>query len=274
MSESRSRKNPREMHRFKSIDEFIILEEIGKGGYGVVNLVEHKETQKKYALKSAFKFKKGKNKSKRTYMEIRVLQKLRHPNVVKLHGWFEDSEIIYLVLEYMSGKDLGKFFKGQSPDRRTIKKIAKQLIQSLIYIHKKKVIHRDIKLGNILIDDDFNIKLTDFGLCALKRNEYDMFNSHLGTARFISPEMISGYDYNESCDVWSLGVVLFKLLTGDHPFNGSSKESIFNRIENKSIKWYRYNLERSEVSLLKKLLRKDPDERMELEDVLHHPFFD
>ena len=272
MSHSSSYHKPKEMRRFKSIDEFIILEEIGKGGYGVVSLVQHKSTRKKYALKSAFRYKKGKDKSKRTYMEIRVLQKLRHPNVVKLYGWFEDEEVIYLVLEYVSGKDLGKYFRDRLPEKSTVKKITKQLVKALMYMHRKKVIHRDIKLGNILIDENLDIKVTDFGLCALKRDTYDMFNSHLGTARFISPEMILGDEYNESCDVWSLGIVLFKLLTGEHPFNGSTKESIFNRIERKPIRWNKYNLERDEINLLKKLLRKEPDKRIELEDVVHHHF--
>lgn len=273
-SKSSSHRLPRTMSKFKSVDEFIFIEEIGKGGYGIVNLVEHKETRKKYALKGAFKYKEGKDKTKRTYMEVRVLQKLRHQNVVKLYGWFEDEEVIYLVLEYIPGKDLGKFFKDKSPDRRTVKKIGKQVVKALMYIHRKNVIHRDLKLGNILIDNDLNIKITDFGLCALKQDEFDTFSSNLGTARFISPEMISGYSYNESCDVWSLGVVLFKLLTGKHPFNGSSKKSIFNRIEGQSIRWYKYELKRDEASLLKKLLRKDPYQRIELEDVIYHPFFE
>ncbi len=271
-SKSNSHHKPKDMHNFKNIDEFIIIEEIGKGGYGIVNLVEHKNTKKKYAIKSAFRYKKGKDKTARTYLEIKVLQKLRHPNVVKIFGWFEDDEAIHLVLEYISGKDLGKYFRHKTPDKQTIKKIGKQLVMALIYIHKKKVIHRDIKLGNILIDDDLNIKLTDFGLCAMKRHNFDMFNSHLGTAKFISPEMISGYDYNESCDVWSLGIVIFKLLTGKHPFNGSSKDSIFNRIENKIVRWNEYDLERDEINLLKKLLTKNPDKRIELEDVIHHHF--
>lgn len=267
------RRKPKPMDNFKSLDEFVIKEELGKGGYSYVHLAEHKDTGKQYALKCGFRTKNGKDRSKRTYMEIKVLQKLNHKHIIKLHGWFEDADNIYLVLELVPHKDIKKFFMGKTPDKSLVKRIISQLVETLIYIHKKRVIHRDLKLENILIDDNLNIKLIDFGLCAVKKDKYDMFDSMLGTLRYTSPEMIGDDKYNESVDCWSVGIILFKLLTGSYPFNGEDKEAIFKRIKYRKIKWYKYNLERDEISLIRKLLKKDPEDRIELEYVLDHHFF-
>ena len=118
-----------------------------------------------------------------------------------------------------------------------------------------------------------NIKLTDFGLCAIKTDEYDMLSGCMGTVRYTAPEMIIGEGYNESIDIWGIGVVLFMLLTGSYPIDGSSKSKIFRRIKEKNIHYSKYDLNRKEVKLLKSLLQKDPDDRIEIEDILDDPFF-
>ena len=267
---SSSTKN--EKQRFKSIEEFNIIERLGSGGYSVVYLVQNKKSGRKYALKCADRFKKGKDRSERTYTEIKVLEKLKHKNIIRLKGWFEDKNTVYLVLEYISGKDCSKFFKHTLPDKTQIKYIMKQLIEAVLYTHSKNIAHRDIKLENILIDENFNIKLTDFGLCGIKKNKYDMFDTSLGTVRYTAPELLDG-SYNESIDIWGIGVILFMLLTGGFPFDGSSKSKIFLRIKEKNIHYSKYNLERKEIKLLKALLQKDPDNRIEIEDILNDPFF-
>lgn len=259
--------------RFKSIDEFNILDVLGRGGYSVVHLVEHKKTGRKYALKCAARYKKGRDRSERTYTEIKVLQKLKHPNIIRLKGYFEDDETIYLVLEYISGKDCSKFFKRNLPTKMQVKTIIRQLVESVMYIHKQGIVHRDIKLENILIDKNFNIRLTDFGLCAIKETQYDMMHETLGTLRYTAPELIKGEGYNDSVDVWGIGVVLFMLLTGEYPFNGSNKTSIFRRIQEKRIHYSQYKLEKKELHLLKHLLQKDPEKRIEIEEILDEDFF-
>jgi len=260
--------------RFRSINEFEILEELGKGGYSIVYLVEHKKTKRRYALKSAMKFKNEKNRSQRTYMEIDVLRKLKHSNIIQIKGWFEDDQTIYLVLEYIPGKDCSKFFKIQLPTKDQTVHIIRQLVEAIMFIHNKGIIHRDIKLENILIDDKFNIKLTDFGLCAIKENEYDMLQDSVGTVRYTAPELLKGDGYNESIDIWAIGIILFMLLTGIHPFDGKHKESIFNRIKTKNLHFSRYNLRKEEKDLLKLLLEKDPNKRIEIEEILEHSFFE
>jgi len=261
-------------HRFKNFDEFVIIEELGKGGYSIVYLVEHKKSGKRYAIKCAKRIKKGKDKSNRTLAEIKVLRKIKHPNIIRLKGWFEDKETIYLVLEYCPGKDMSVFFKNKLPSLKDVNKIMLQLVNALKYCHDNNIIHRDIKLENILIDEKLNIKLTDFGLCAIKEDDMEIFTGQVGTVRYTSPELLTGDGYNESIDVWDIGIVLFMLLTGKYPFDGKKKDKIFKRIQYKNINYNKYDIHSIYKRYLKRLLIKDPYDRAELEDIIEGKWFE
>jgi serine/threonine protein kinase len=110
-------------------------------------------------------------------------------------------------------------------------------------------------------------------LCAVKESEFDLLHDTLGTLRYTAPELIKGEGYNESVDIWGLGVIFFMLLTGEFPFNGSSKESIFRRIQEKTLHFSKFGLSKNEISLLKSMLSKDPEDRIEIEDLLQHEYF-
>lgn len=273
MSRSHPEKYRHNNREFSSIDDFEIIDKLGKGGYSVVYLVKHKSTGKKYALKCAMKFKKGKDRSERTRQEIEVLSDLRHRRIIRLKGWFEDDDNIYLVLQYLSGGDLSKYFRQDLPDKETTIKIMTQIINAVKYCHRKGIIHRDIKLDNILINKRMNIKLTDFGLCAIRSNNHEYFYDEVGTARYTAPELLSKEGYDESIDVWGIGVILFLLLTGKYPFDGSKRKSIFRRIRKKRLDYDKYNLEDDEVHLLKRLLCKNPRYRIQLDDITDAPWF-
>lgn len=259
---------------FSSPDEFEFINEIGKGGYSVVYLVKHIRTQKKYALKCAMKFKKGKDRTKRTRQEIEVLENLKHRGIIRLKGWFEDEDNIYLVLQYISGRDLSKYFKTELPSKQTTASIIYQIVRALKYCHHKNIIHRDIKLENVLIDHRMKIRITDFGLCGIKSHSNHNFKDEVGTPRYTAPELLKGEGYNESVDVWGIGVILFMLLTGKYPFDGSKRKSIFKRILNKQIDYSQYNLSNDEIHLLKRLLCKNPRYRIKLQDITKHQWFE
>lgn len=267
-----------EYYRFKGLEEFTIMEEIGKGGYSKVYLVENKKTKRQYAMKACFKVKDGKDRSERTRTEIKVLKKLKHPHIIRLKGYFEDSENIYLILEYISGKDCSKFFKNRLPDREEVKKIIRQLVEAVRYCHDHGIVHRDLKLENLLITSKGDIKLTDFGLAAIKNHEFEMMTGTMGTVRYTAPEMIRGDGYNDSVDIWGIGIILFALLTGRYPFDTTQRENtkkiIFERIKDKNIHYSRYNLDRKDIKMLKQLLQKRPEDRIEIEYILEQPFFD
>lgn len=260
--------------RFYSVDDFETIRELGKGGYSVVYLVRHKETGKKYALKCAMKFKDNKDRSKRLRQEIEVLKDLRHRGTIRLRGWFEDEDNIYMVLQYISGGDLHKFFKKQLPSRDVVADIIHQIVRSLHYCHRKGIIHRDIKLDNILIDSKMRIRITDFGLCAIKDNDTEHFFEKVGTTRYTAPEMLNGKGYDESVDVWAIGIIFFLLLTGEYPFDDSERKYIFRRIKKEHINYTYYNLSKDEIHLLKRLLCKDPRYRIKLDDIVQHSWFE
>jgi len=272
MSRSRSRSRRNYTEEFSCLEDFDIIKELGKGGYSVVYLVQHIDTGKRYALKCAMKMKKGKDRTKRLRQEITALEDLNHKRIIGLRGWFEDDEQIYLVLQYISGRDLSKFFKKQLPSRKTTADIILQIIDALKYCHDNNIIHRDMKLENILITKDLKIKLTDFGLCGVKSGN-KLFYDEVGTARYTAPELLLKKGYDESIDVWGIGVILFMLLTGKYPFDGSCKESIFKRILHKNIDYSKYNLNTDEIHLLKRLLCKDPRYRIQLDDISKHQWF-
>lgn len=273
MSRSRSRSKKNHTEEFSCLEDFDIIRELGKGGYSVVYLVQHRGTGKRYALKCAMKRKKNRDRTKRLRQEIDVLEDLNHRCIIGLRGWFEDDEQIYLVLQYISGRDLSKFFKKQLPSRKTTVEIILQVIDALKYCHENNIIHRDIKLENILINTDLKIKLTDFGLCGIKSGD-GLFYDEVGTARYTAPELLLKEGYDESVDVWGIGVILFMLLTGKYPFDGSTKASIFKRIMHKNIDYNKYNLSTDEIHLLKRLLCKDPRYRIQLDDITKHQWFD
>ena len=118
-----------------------------------------------------------------------------------------------------------------------------------------------------------DIKLTDFGLCAIRENRKEYFYDEVGTARYTAPELLSGEGYDESIDVWGIGIILFLLLTGKYPFNGSKRKSIFRRIRERRIDYDKYNLDEDEVHLLKRLLCKNPRYRIQLDDIVDAPWF-
>jgi len=257
---------------FSNLNEFEFLSELGKGGYSVVNLVRHIETGKKYALKCAMKIRKGKDRSNRTRQEIKILSKLKHSRIISLKGWFEDKDNIYLVLEYLPEGDLAHYFKNDLPSKEETINIMCQIIDAIKYCHRKGIVHRDIKLENILIDENMNIKLTDFGLSIFKKGD-EKFNDEVGTPRYTAPEILTGEGYNEGVDIWGLGIILFLLLTGKYPFDGSTRKNIFTRIVEKRIDYSYYDLDSDEIHLLKRLLCKNPRYRIKLDAIEETSWF-
>ena len=247
---------------------------IGKGAFGKVNLGLHILTGRIVAIKS-FNIKKLKNERAKAkiYHEINLIKSLRHSSVVKILDTFETKDYILIVMENISGGDLLSFVKKRTKlNEKICKFIFKQLLQSLKFIHSKNIIHRDIKLDNVLIDLNNNIKLCDFGVGKMIR-EGEILTDQCGTPAYIAPEILENKGYEgPPVDVWSSGVVLYSMLSGTVPFKSNNLNDLQNMIMAGSFKELP-DLSKESNDLLHKLLQINPKKRISIDEALNHPWF-
>ena len=155
--------------------------------------------------------------------EIKIMKQLDHPNIVKLYEIYQDTRNIYLITEYLEGGELfDLILKSKHFNENIAAKIMKQLLSAIAYCHSKKIVHRDLKPENLLIvkTNTYEIKVIDFGLSRTFEPNKNMY-SRMGTPFYIAPEVLKK-KYNEKCDVWACGVILYILLSGNPPFNGKN----------------------------------------------------
>ena len=221
-----------------------IIKKIGEGGYGKIYKVKNKESGDIRAMKQIMKSKIP--DIEKFQNEIKILSMVDHPNIVRLFEVIEDDKYFNLLQELCTGGEL--LSKVQKPlKEKEIAKIFKQIMSAIAYCHEKGIVHRDMKLENILFateKEDSPIKIIDFGLSVLlgkkdinkekesndiKKYGYKRMTTKVGTVYYISPEIIKG-NYDEKCDIWACGVILYTLLSGYPPFNGQSDKDIYNMI--------------------------------------------
>ncbi|KAH3670968.1 hypothetical protein OGAPHI_000679 [Ogataea philodendri] len=247
--------------RKKNVTDFQPIRVLGKGSYGKVILVKDKVSGRLYAqkqLKKASMVVNAKN-YERTLTERTILERVKHPNVVKLFYALQDFDKLYLMLEYLEG---GELFHHLSQERILSEKVASfyvaEIILALRHLHLHTgVIYRDLKPENCMLNRRGHLVLTDFGLSKVSTESSSLF----GTAQYIAPEVIQGERYDTQCDWWSLGAVLFDLLTGSPPFTGNNNKKIMDKILTQKVK-YPFYLSQDAKDLLIKLLNKKPDKRL------------
>ncbi|KAF8819885.1 hypothetical protein IE077_000625 [Cardiosporidium cionae] len=249
---------------------------IGHGMSGPVFLATHKELCCTYAVKSLQRHNLDYSRELRLVNEVLVYLKLDHPNIAKLCEVYIEDTVIHLVMEFCKGNDLFKRLKikGTFSEDET-RRVTREMLSVISYCHEQHICHRDLKLENWVyseVDDQSPIKLIDFGVSRIFQPGMVM-NSIIGTVDYVSPEMIDGV-YDEGCDLWSIGVIVYMLLFGVAPFKGNSPVEIIL-----SIKRCQYtfpsiisSLSPLALSFVSRLLEKDPNERMTAEDAFHHPW--
>ncbi|CAG9332140.1 unnamed protein product [Blepharisma stoltei] len=250
---------------------------IGHGAYGEVRICYHKETSQKRAVK-IFRKDVIANETSRSHIEqeINILKSLDHPNIVKVLEYFVDPKRIYIVMEYCSGGELfAEIIKRRFFSEDKAAQIMEQLLSAVRYLHGHNIMHRDLKPENILLEDKhdiLNIKLIDFGTATAKAPlKYSRYLE--GTAYYMAPEIVLG-DYNEKCDLWSCGVIMYILLSGCPPFDGKDDNEILLNVAKGSYDisddpWLRISAEAKD--LLSKLLCS-PEERLSSAQALEHPW--
>lgn len=263
-----SRKDP--------IDQYYTFDcELGKGAYGTVLKAREISSNRQVAIKI---IQKNRVLESHTFKhEIEVLRNLDHPNIVRLLEFFETERLCYLVLEYCEGGELfQKLAKERNFSELTAAHIMRKLISGVLYCHNNGLCHRDLKPENCLMVDngeESDVKIIDFGL-AMYINEQHVLNNVCGTAYYIAPEVLSG-SYGIECDCWSLGVIMYTMLSGSPPFTGKNNQEILMKVYNGSYSLRGKTFTKiSKIAkdLISRFLVKDPAMRITAEQALAHPW--
>ncbi|MDR6997951.1 Stk1 family PASTA domain-containing Ser/Thr kinase [Neobacillus niacini] len=244
-----------------------ILEMIGGGGMANVYLAHDMILDRDVAVKILrLDFANDEEFIHRFHREAQSATSLVHPNIVSIYDVGEEDSIYYIVMEYVDGQTLKQYIQGRSPlhVEESID-ILKQLTSAISHAHQNHIIHRDIKPHNILIDRNGNVKITDFGIAmALSATSITQTNSVLGSVHYLSPEQARGGMANRKSDIYSLGIVMFELLTGRLPFSGESAVSIALKhlqSETPSVRRWNPNIPQSVENIVLKATAKDPFHR-------------
>lgn len=266
--------------RIISLESFKIIKVIGKGSFGKVFLVREKQSGQLYAMKVLKKdYILRKNQVEHTKTERSVLGYIHHPFIVGLNMAFQTADKLFFVLDYCSGGEL--FFHlgkvGQFVEERA-KFYAAQITLALEYVHQRGVIYRDLKPENVLLDQAGNVRLTDFGLSKEGISDHSSgANSFCGTPEYIAPEVLLRQGHGRAVDWWSLGALLYEMITGLPPFYSRNRETMFEKIKNADLTFPAHVSENAR-NLLSRLLVRDPSQRLgsgeeDAEELKRHPFF-
>jgi serine/threonine protein kinase/tetratricopeptide (TPR) repeat protein len=258
----------------KLISHYRILEQLGKGGMGEVYLAEDLKLERKVAIKFLPQhLTKDKENVERFEREAKATATLNHPNIVTIYEIAEENTQVFIVMESIDGQSLRTKIKSGFLDLYEILDITNQICDGLSEAHKADIVHRDIKPENILIDKNGRVKILDFGLAKLKGvSKLTKETSTLGTLHYMSPEQIQGQEIDHRSDIWSLGVVLYEMLTGIVPFTGDYEQAIMYTIINQEPD---FESDRSKQifrplkAVVQKILKKNPDERYQSIATIH-----
>uniref|UniRef100_A0A8B9LTM7 protein kinase C n=1 Tax=Astyanax mexicanus TaxID=7994 RepID=A0A8B9LTM7_ASTMX len=274
-SESPVKKKGLQMEDFKCISV------LGRGHFGKVLLAEHKSTGKMYAIKA---LKKGdvvtRDEVDSLMCEKRIFETINashHPFLVNLHGCFQTCDHVCFVMEYSPGGDLMTHIHNSIFTERQTRFYAACVLLGLEFLHQNKIVYRDLKLDNLLMDADGFVRIADFGLCKEGMGYGDRTSTFCGTPEFLAPEVLTDSTYTRAVDWWGLGVLIYEMLVGESPFPGDDEEEVFDSIVNDEVRYPRF-LSPESVSIIQKLLQKNPEKRLgageqDANEVKKHRFF-
>lgn len=261
------------MSTFELEDYIVDKKRIGKGSFSIVYKAHHKYTKRNYAIKeiSVDSIKKVKENIKR---EVKVMKNLNHDNIVKLHNVIIDKKYdnIYLVFDYYPLGDLANFLNKRPLKELYAQNYTKQLSSGLQYLYNNSIIHRDLKPQNILVTETYNIKITDFGFARYFDSDI-MIQTLCGSPIYMAPEIMKNKQYNNKSDLWSVGIILYEMLTGQPPFKAPNILSLFKKIKSTKLQIPKHvSLSEEGKNLLFSLLQINPDIRIDWNDFFNHPW--
>ncbi|KAL2485188.1 Protein kinase superfamily protein [Abeliophyllum distichum] len=264
--------------RYYVVGDYVVTNRIGYGSFSTVWLGCHRDHGTEVAIKEIVTSRLNSKLKESLKSEIFILQKINHPNIVRLLDMIEESGNLYIILEYCKGGDLSEYIRqrqGKLPEA-TVKHFMQQLVAGLKILHENKVIHRDLKPQNLLLsanDDNPVLKIADFGFA--RSLHKGLAETLCGSPLYMAPEIMQLQKYDAKADLWSVGAILFQLVTGRTPFTGSNQIQLLQNIL-KSTE-LQFPLDATDlnfhcIDLCRKLLRHNPVERLTFEEFFNHPY--
>ncbi|CAD5170049.1 unnamed protein product [Musa acuminata subsp. malaccensis] len=255
-----------------TLNDFDIGMPLGRGKFGHVYLAREKRSNHIVALKVLFKSQlKQSQVEHQLRREVEIQSHLRHPNILRLYGYFYDQTRVYLILEYAAKGEVYKELQKCKyfSERRTATYIS-SLAQALIYLHGKHVIHRDIKPENLLIGLQGELKIADFGWSV---HTFNRRRTMCGTLDYLPPEMVESVEHDASVDIWSLGILCYEFLFGAPPFEAKEHSDTYRRIVKVDLKFpSKPIVSPGAKELISQMLVKDSSQRLPLHKLLEHPW--
>ncbi|OHT14863.1 hypothetical protein TRFO_42868 [Tritrichomonas foetus] len=255
----------------QQIGDYMFGQSIGEGAFAKVRVGYHVPTKTKVAIKVIKKDESTTNE--RMSRELKAFSHFDHPFIAKFFELVEDEAHIYIIQELaMGGTLLDSVNSRGILEENEIKHYFAQLICAIEYLHHLKVMHRDLKAENVLLDRNNNIRLIDFGLCNILQDEDQIMKTACGSPAYAPPEMIQGRPYDQSAEVWSLGILLYAIANCELPFEDSNQQRLLQKIVYTEPHYSTDLLSPELIDLLKKMLTKNPKQRITLDEIKNHPF--
>ncbi|XP_065162435.1 serine/threonine-protein kinase N isoform X2 [Atheta coriaria] len=264
-----------------TMENFKLISVLGRGHFGKVILSQYRNTGEYFAIKA---LKKGdiiaRDEVESLLSEKRIFEvanSIRHPFLVNLFSCFQTEQHVCFVMEYAAGGDLMMHIHADVFTEPRAVFYASCVVLGLQFLHENKIIYRDLKLDNLLLDTEGYVKIADFGLCKEGMGFGDRTGTFCGTPEFLAPEVLTETSYTRAVDWWGLGVLIFEMLVGESPFPGEDEEEVFDSIVNEEVRYPRF-LSLEAIAIMRRLLRKNPDRRLgssdrDAEDVRKQAFF-
>ncbi|XP_078399440.1 NUAK family SNF1-like kinase 1 isoform X1 [Cetorhinus maximus] len=257
-------------HKHNLKHRYQILQTLGRGAYGKVKKAQETATGRTVAIKSVRKDRVQEELDRiHIQREMEIMSSLNHPNIIRINEVFENKDKIIIIMDYCSNGELYDYVNEHHRlSENEARKAFRQIVSAVHYCHKKGIVHRDLKLENILLDENFNVKLADFGLSNLYHKDR-LLETYCGSPLYASPEIVNGFPYQgPEVDCWALGVLLYTLVCGTMPFDSRSYKTLVQQISHGEYK--KAHQSSDACGLIDWMLTVNSEKRATIEDIANH----